>query len=184
VDRVSIIGTSGAGNSTLGRSLANRLDVPYIELDGIFHQPNWTKLPAAEFERRVREVVAQPRWVLDGSYSAVRHVIWPRVDCVIWLDLRCLLATYRVLRRTVMRCVRREELWNGNRDRWRDLLSTNPNTSTVAAAWKRYPEQRARWAAATSATEWKSVPIVHLRSPRQVKDYLGILDADQDHELR
>ena len=23
----------------------NRLDVPYIELDGIFHQPNWTRCP-------------------------------------------------------------------------------------------------------------------------------------------
>ena len=159
--------------------LADRLSVPYIELDGIFHQANWTQLPALEFEQRVEEVAAWPTWVLDGSYSAVRHVIWPRAECVVWLDLPRSLVTYRVLRRTVVRCATRQELWNGNRDRWRDLLSSDPRKSTVAAAWKRYPEQRARYAAATEDPRWHTVSVVHLRSTREVTRYLRALDPAQ-----
>ena len=64
---MAIIGTSGAGKSSLGRTLATRLDVPYVELDGMFHQPNWSQLPPPEFERRVAEVAAEPSWVLDGT---------------------------------------------------------------------------------------------------------------------
>jgi adenylate kinase family enzyme len=179
VRRVAIIGTSGSGKSTLGAMLADRLGVPYIELDGIFHQPNWTQLPALDFERRVQEAAARPSWVIDGSYSAVRHVIWPRAECIMWLDLPRPLVTYRVLRRTVVRCAIRQELWNGNRDRWRDLLSTDPRKSTVAAAWKRYPEQRARYAAATQDPAWQAVSIVHLRSSHEVKSYLRGADAAQ-----
>ncbi len=177
MQRVTIIGTSGAGKSTLGALLADHLGVPYVELDGIFHQQNWSRLPPPEFERRVREVAERPSWVIDGSYSAVRHVIWPRAECVVWLDLPRLLVTYRVLRRTVVRCATRTELWNGNRDRWRDMFSTDPLTSTVAAAWKRYPEQRARYVAATADPRWTTLSIVHLRSRRQVEDYVRDLGA-------
>lgn len=177
---MAIIGNSGAGKSTLGRILADRLNVPYIELDGIFHQRNWSKLPPAEFERRVAEVAEQPSWILDGSYSAVRHVTWPRAECVVWIDLPRLLVTYRVLRRTVQRCPTRQELWNGNRDRWQDMFSTDPGTSTVAAAWKLYPAQRARLVAATADPEWAKLTLVHLRSRRQVRQYPHALSQRQD----
>jgi adenylate kinase family enzyme len=176
VRRVSIIGTSGAGKSTLGASLATRLGVPYIELDGIFHQPNWTQLPPDEFQRRVEDIVARPSWVIDGSYSSVRHLIWQRAECAVWLDLPRLLATSRVLRRTVRRLAARQELWNGNRDRWRDLLSIDPRTSTVAAAWRCYPEQRARYDAAVGDPQWHALSVVHLRSRRDVAAYLRGLD--------
>jgi adenylate kinase family enzyme len=176
---VAIIGTSGSGKSTLGVSLADRLGVPYVELDSIFHQPHWTPLPAPEFERRVEEVAALPSWVIDGSYSAVRHLIWPRAECIVWLDLPRLLVTYRVLRRTVVRCAIREELWNGNRERWRDLLSSDPGKSPVAAAWKRYPEQRDRYATATKNPRWHALSFVHLRSPHEVKIFLRDLDNDE-----
>jgi len=159
--------------------LADRLGVPYIELDGIFHQPNWTQLPALEFEQCVQEVAARPSWVIDGSYSAVRHVIWPRAECIVWLDLPRLLVTYRVLRRSVVRCATRQELWNGNRDRWRDLLSTDPRKSAVAAAWKRYTEQRARYTAAAADPTWQAVPIVQLRSPHEIKSYLSGVEVAQ-----
>ena len=179
IRRVSIIGTSGSGKSTLGALVADRLGVPYIELDGIFHQPNWTHPSPVEFERRVEEVVAGPSWVIDGSYSAVRHVIWPRAECVVWLDLPRLLVTSRVLRRTVIRCATRQELWNGNRDRFRDMLSADPKKSTVAAAWKRYPEVRDRCEAATNDPRWHALSFVRLRSPREVRVYLRELENDR-----
>ncbi|MER5115718.1 shikimate kinase, partial [Serratia marcescens] len=31
--KINVVGTSGSGKSTLARQLAERLDVPYIEMD-------------------------------------------------------------------------------------------------------------------------------------------------------
>jgi len=52
------------------------------------------------------------------------------------------------------------------------MFSTDPDTSTVAAAWKRYPEQRARLAAAATDPRWARLTFVNLRSRRQVRQYL------------
>jgi adenylate kinase family enzyme len=103
-------------------------------------------------------------------------------DRVVWIDLPRLLVTYRVLRRTVYRCATRQELWNGNRNRWRDIFSTDPMTSTVAAAWTRYPAQRARLVAATTDPQWARSTFVHLRSQRQVRQYVQTLSQHQDRE--
>jgi shikimate kinase len=40
-----MVGTSGSGKTTVGRALAARLDVPFVELDSVFHQAGWTELP-------------------------------------------------------------------------------------------------------------------------------------------
>ena len=88
MQRISVIGISGSGKSTLARRLASHLDAPHIELDGIFHQADWTPLPTDEFRARVREHVAGERWVIDGNYtSRVRDLIWDAADTIVWPDL-------------------------------------------------------------------------------------------------
>ena len=39
--RIAVIGTSGSGKTTFARSVAAAVAAPHIELDAIFHQPNW-----------------------------------------------------------------------------------------------------------------------------------------------
>src|SRR5437763_13527293 len=94
MQRVSVVGNSGVGKTTLSRALAARLGAAHVELDAIFHQPGWTPLATPEFRCRVGQVVAGERWVVDGNYSRVRDLVWARADTVVWLDLP---------RRTVMR---------------------------------------------------------------------------------
>jgi adenylate kinase family enzyme len=84
VRRIAVVGTSGSGKTWLGREIARRLVVPFVELDSIYHQPGWQPLPAEEFRRRVADIVAGAGWVIDGNYSAVRDVVWTRADTVIW----------------------------------------------------------------------------------------------------
>jgi adenylate kinase family enzyme len=69
VQRVAIIATaSGCGKTTVGRKLAARLDVPYVELDAIHWQAGWTELDSVELRRRVEPLVERDAWVIDGSY--------------------------------------------------------------------------------------------------------------------
>ncbi|HEX2361691.1 MAG TPA: hypothetical protein VHI11_06435, partial [Jiangellaceae bacterium] len=84
--RVSVVGNAGSGKTKLARELAARLRVPHVELDAIFHQPNWTRLPTDEFRQRVADAVAGDGWVVDGNYSSVRDLVWQRADAVVWLD--------------------------------------------------------------------------------------------------
>ena len=121
--RVSVVGTSGAGKSTLGAALAARLGVDFLELDSVFHQPGWVPLPREEFRERVAVAVAGERWVIDGNYSMVRDLVWARADTVVWLDLPKRTVMRQVIWRSFRRAAARVELWNGNRERWRNFFA-------------------------------------------------------------
>ena len=87
MQRVSVVGTSGAGKTTFARALAARLAVPHIELDAIFHQEDWTPLDDDEFVRRVDAATDGDAWVADGNYRMVSMdgPVWARADTVVWL---------------------------------------------------------------------------------------------------
>jgi adenylate kinase family enzyme len=122
--RIVICGVTGSGKTTLGRRLARDLGIRHIELDGIFHGPNWTRTPPDEFRARVQQAVddSPNGWVADGNYggSGVRSLLLSQADTAIWLHLPWRVTYWSMLKRTVRRYVRQEELWNGNRETLRN----------------------------------------------------------------
>jgi adenylate kinase family enzyme len=125
VRRVNVKGTSGSGKTTFAQELARRLDLPFVELDALHHGPDWYQPAAEEFRARVLEALAQlPNgWVIDGNYEAKLGdtVIGP-ADTIVWLDLPLTLKLRRVGRRTRERIRDDVELWNGNKETWRNAL--------------------------------------------------------------
>ncbi len=79
----------------------------------IFHLLGWRELPEDDFQAAVVANIAGEGRVVDGNYSAVRHLIWRRADTVVWLDLPRRLVMRRITWRTVSRTVTRRRLWNG-----------------------------------------------------------------------
>jgi adenylate kinase family enzyme len=108
MQRVSLVGPPGSGKTTVGRKLAASLEVPFVELDAIFHRPAWAELSRDNFRERVSDALTARGWVVDGNYSAVRDLVWDRADTVVWLDLGRWLVMRRVVLRTVRRAVTRE----------------------------------------------------------------------------
>jgi adenylate kinase family enzyme len=164
VMRVSVVGNSGSGKSTLARALAIQLGVPHIELDAIHHQPGWQPLPAAEFRSRVERVTATGSWVVDGNYSAVRDLVWARADTVVWLDLPRRTVMRQIIWRTVRRVALRAELWNGNRERWRNLFARDPDESVIVWAWQRHSVYQARYLAMGTDPAWRHLTFIRIRS--------------------
>jgi adenylate kinase family enzyme len=80
MQRISVVGNSGSGKTTAARELAALLDIPHVELDAIFHLPDWQELPTADFRDRVARIAQEPTWVIDGNYTAVRDLVWTRAD--------------------------------------------------------------------------------------------------------
>jgi len=120
--RVNVKGISGSGKSTFARELAERLGVPYLEIDAVHHGPNWTEASAEELHARVSEfMAAAPEgWVIDGNYeSKLGELVLGAADRIVWLDPPLQVALRRLWRRTVQRIRGEVELWSGNRESWR-----------------------------------------------------------------
>jgi adenylate kinase family enzyme len=110
--RVLVAGTSGSGKTTVAAEIATVLAIPHIELDALFHGPAWTPLPT--FETDVRRFIAGSSWVTEWQYGSVRAPLASRADLLVWLDLPRAIVMRQVVRRTLVRRLRREPLWNGN----------------------------------------------------------------------
>ena len=168
-----MVGNSGSGKSTAGRRLARGLGVPFVELDAIFHQPGWAPLAAAEFCARVAEAAAGDGWVIDGNYSAVRPLVWARADTVVWLDLPRHVVMRQIVWRTLRRAAFRIELWNGNRERWANLFTWQPEESVISWAWHRHAVYRERYAAAMQDPAYAHLRFVRLARRRDVRRFLA-----------
>jgi adenylate kinase family enzyme len=124
VRRVAVLATaSGCGKTTVGRALAGRLGVPFVELDALHHGPGWQEATAEELRAKVEPLVAQEAWVIDGGYQwKIGDVVVEAADTVVWLDLPIRVWLPRLVRRSARRIVTREELWNGNRESLRGVF--------------------------------------------------------------
>jgi adenylate kinase family enzyme len=173
--RVSVVGTSGAGKTTLAREVATRLEVPHVELDAVFHQPGWEQLPRDEFRDRVAGVVAGNGWVVDGNYSAVRDLVWDRAEMVVVLDLDRSVVMRQVIARTLRRVATRQQLWNGNREPWSNLMRWRPEHNIMRWAWTTHAKNRARYRAALSDPDFAHVDFVHLTDRVAVRRFVARL---------
>jgi adenylate kinase family enzyme len=152
VKRVAVIGSaSGNGKTTFGRALAERLGVPFVEVDALNHGPNWTEATGDELRGKVEPIVATDAWVLDGAYMGkLGDLVVGSADTIVWLDQQVWVWLPRLVRRTLGRVIRREELWNGNRESFRMSFLSGDSVIYFALRnnWRRrreYPSRLARY---------------------------------------
>ena len=167
-DRIVVVGMSGAGKSTLARAIAQCTSATCIEVDALFWGPGWE--PRMEFRADITAAVAQERWVLDGNYSSVRSIVWPRAQMIVWLNLSFPLVLWRTLLRTVSRIRRRTVLWQGNRESLARTLFTRESILWWVIA--NFRRRRADVAAARASGEYPHLHWVELRSAREVDDFI------------
>ena len=119
MQRILVAGVTGAGKPTYAQELAGRLDLPFHEMDALFHGPGWEPLPT--FVADVQATTAGDRWVFDSyGYETVRDLVWSRADTVVWLDYSRLVVLGRVLRRSAVRAGVGAPIFNGNVERFAD----------------------------------------------------------------
>lgn len=165
MQRISVVGNSGSGKTTIARAIARALGVPNLELDAVFHQPDWEPLGTGEFRRIVSDFTAAEAWVVDGNYGAVRDIVWDRADTVVWVDPPRHLVMRQLIARTLRRMATKEELWNGNRERWRYLFRREE--SVILYAWMSHSKVRARYFAAQADPANAHLTFLRLRTPAE-----------------
>jgi adenylate kinase family enzyme len=183
--RVAVIGTSGAGKTTLAREIGARLALPHIELDAINWQAGWHDLarhdPAA-FSLLVEGALQAEAWVVDGNYGGVRDDVWRRATHLVWLDYDRPVIMARVIRRSLRRVVLRTELWpgTGNRERWHFLFQTS---HPILWAWRTWSVFRKETAERLTRAEYDHLVVLRLRRPHEtagVAARLGQIQINPD----
>ena len=101
MERVLIVGSPGAGKSTLAREVARLTGLPLVHLDQLHWSAGWVESTRDELEAKVREAIAAPRWVIDGNYGGTLQLRLIRADTVIDLDLPRWLCVFSIVRRAI-----------------------------------------------------------------------------------
>jgi adenylate kinase family enzyme len=169
--RIAVVGTTGSGKTTMARRIAQHLAINHVELDALHWGPDWTPAPIEPFRERTAQALNGDAWVVDGNYGKVRDIVWSRADTIVWLDYPLLVILGRLVWRTLRRIITREELWQGNRERF--VAQFASRDSLFLWALRTYPRRRREYPALLQRPEYVRLTVVHLRSPRAARDWLG-----------
>ncbi len=86
VNRISIIGGSGTGKTTLSDNLGKVLNMPVYHIDGIHHLANWEIRDKDERDKIILELIEEKRWIIDGTYRSTLKKRLEKSDLIIYLD--------------------------------------------------------------------------------------------------
>ena len=171
--RICVIGTSGCGKTYVAEALARILRVPYISNDAIIWRTNWQPAPPGERFASVDAATRQEAWTFDGNIAAQHPedmLVLERCDSIVWLDLPRWQVWSQVVRRTLVRIVRRDELWHGNRESLGMMLSRD---SIIWWSVRTFRKRRELYAALFADPRYADRVRVRLDSRREVDGWLA-----------
>ncbi len=99
--RVLVIGSPGAGKTTLSTRLAAKLGVPVHYLDLHHWEPGWKYRDAARAREAMTALSETPEWVIDGNFAESFDLRMRRADTLVWLDYPRATCVGRILLRTI-----------------------------------------------------------------------------------
>ena len=160
--RVLVVGSAGAGKTTLAVRLATLMGVPVIHLDAEYWRPGWQHTPPEVWPDRVDALAAGESWVMDGNYGGTLERRLARADAVVFLDISRLTC----MRRVVVR-------WWRYRGRSRPDLppGCTERLELEFLAWVWNYGQRSRGRVIRLLAD-SGLPVVHLRTKREVERWL------------
>jgi adenylate kinase family enzyme len=174
MNRIAIVGTPGAGKTTLGEQLAAVLGYPFVDLDALGWDANWTLPPPDVMNARVSAALVGDQWITAGNYSRVRPIVWGQADMLLWLDYPLYRVIYpRLFRRTIRRLITREELWGGNRESFRTQFLSRESLFAYAA--RSHERRKTEFPAALTQPDYAHLQLVRFSSPRELDRWLDRL---------
>ena len=97
--KILIIGSGGAGKSSLARELSERLDIEVVHLDKLYWRSGWIETPRDEWKAAISELVKGDSWIMDGNYGGTIEMRVNAADTIVLFDLPRTLCVYRAVKR-------------------------------------------------------------------------------------
>jgi hypothetical protein len=172
-ERILILGRTGSGKTTLAREVATALGVPHVELDSLYFGPDFSTAPLSVLRERTSAAIAGDRWVTDGNKRAVRDLVWPRADTIVWLDYPVYVSLWRLAKRARTRtsALSARAAETGRR-------SALPGQMLAAArgvltALKSHWGQRREYPRLFALPANRHLAVARLRSPRATRQWIA-----------
>jgi adenylate kinase family enzyme len=169
IRRILVAGPSGSGKTSLCRAISAQVGVPTVEIDSLYHGPQWTVLPT--FESEVERFTSGPEWVIEYQYRTVKPILVERAELLVWLHHPRWTVLRRVVSRTVTRRLRRQVLWNGNIEPPLRTFFTDQE-HIVRWSWRTYRKFAIEIPALLADPGGEHLSIVVLSGQRQVDSWL------------
>ncbi|QSJ15645.1 DNA topology modulation protein [Nostoc sp. UHCC 0702] len=162
--KIMIIGSGGAGKSTLARELGSMLGLEVIHLDTLYWNPGWVETPKPEWQSIIEDLTLRESWIMDGNYSGTLDIRLAIADTVIFLDLKRLLCLWRVIKRS----------WQYAGQSRPDMASGCPERLTwefLKFVWT-YPITRRPKILNKLSQLAPNQQVIILREPKEVREFL------------
>lgn len=179
MEKIVIIGSPGAGKTTLAKKLGSIRKLKVYHLDRLFWLRDWK---GKDRETRIdilQTIVMEKRWIIEGTYPDSSVPGLEAADTIIFLDTPPFTCLCRVItrHRKSSRCPRRRDIPEGCADKL-----------TWLRMWKvlAFPF-RDRKRLIQKLRDYESKRIIWLRSDKEVTDFLAqqMLDAGKrSHEAK
>jgi adenylate kinase family enzyme len=163
MERILVLGPCGAGKSTLATRLGETLGLPVIHLDKEYWRAGWVEPDPAEWSERTEELIARPRWVMDGNYGSSLARRLERAELVVNLDYQRSVFFPRMIWRSLSQ-------WGRTRPDMAEGCPEQLNWDFIVYTW-RYridvlPRRETRLAAS-------GVPVMDLKTLRETNAWLA-----------
>jgi len=94
--KIAVIGSPGAGKSTLARQLGQVLGSEVFHLDAFYWKPGWVETPKEEWVEIQKKLVTKDSWIIDGNYGSTIEIRLQAAEVIIFLDLPRSVCLWRV----------------------------------------------------------------------------------------
>jgi adenylate kinase family enzyme len=171
--RVAIVGSGGAGKSTLARELGAMTGLPVFHLDRFMWKNGWVMTGPEEEERILTRIIDGEQWIIDGNYGRTTPARFAAADTIIFLDLPAPLCTWRIIHRAI------EGLSNGaSRPDMADGCVEEGDWEFIKWVWN-FPRDSRPTILKRIEAHGRGAVIHHLRSKRAVRDFLDRVRSDE-----
>lgn len=165
--RIIIIGSGGAGKSTLARQLGEILKIEVLHLDKLYWRAGWIEPSSEEWEKKIEELLMADSWVMDGNFGGTMEMRLAACDTVVFLDLPRTICLSRVFKRWI-------KYWNTNRPDMTEGCNEKIDLDMINWVWT-FPK-RAKPEIETRLKKFENEKkIIRLKSPKEVEGFLAQL---------
>jgi len=93
--------SSGVGKTTLAKQVGEKWNLPVYHLDALYWKRGWKEAQEEEFLCKMKEIVIQEKWIIEGNYTSTLPLRLKEADTIIYIERPLWMCLYRVLKRTL-----------------------------------------------------------------------------------